>query len=54
VGSGKFVAYYCKGDVVVAVATLMRDPVAAHFANRLREGKTLSKENVLSEWFKSH
>jgi len=27
VAEGKFVAYYCKGDNVIAVATLMRDPV---------------------------
>ena len=49
---GKFIAYYCKGDLVVAVATLMRDPVASHFANRLRDGKTLLKENIQTEWFK--
>jgi len=53
VADGKFVAYYCKGDIVVAVATLMRDPIAAHFANHLRSGKTLLKENVTTEWYKA-
>ncbi len=52
VAEGKFVAYFCKGDNVIAVATLMRDPIAAHFANLLREGNILLKENALSEWYK--
>jgi hypothetical protein len=30
----------------------MRDPIAAHFANLLREGNILLKENALSEWYK--
>jgi hypothetical protein len=52
VADGKFVAYFCKGDSVVAVATLMRDPIAAHFANLLRGGGLLLKENALHEWYK--
>jgi hypothetical protein len=48
VSAGKFVAYYCKGDDVMAVATLGRDPIAAKFANLLRERKVLSKSEALA------
>ena len=44
--SAKFVAYYICGGTVAAVATLMRDPVAADFANMTQEGKTLTKEEA--------
>ena len=44
--SAKFVAYYICGETVAAVATLMRDPVAADFANMTQEGKTLTKEEA--------
>ena len=44
--SAKFVAYYICGETVAAVATLMRDPVAAEFANMTQEGKTLTKEEA--------
>jgi hypothetical protein len=53
VAEGKFVAYYCKGDIVLAVATLMRDPIAAHFANLLRDGKILSKKDAMSFWYEN-
>ncbi len=46
VSSGQFVAFYCQGSTVAAVATLGRDPVAARFANLLAGGKTLLKENI--------
>merc|ERR1719319_233671 len=39
VESGSFVAKYCKDDDVLAVATLGRDPVAADFANLIKDGK---------------
>ena len=43
VDSAKFVAYYMQGDTVAAVASLMRDPVAADFANLALEGKALTR-----------
>ena len=46
VDEGNFVAYYCKEEEVVAVATLMRDPVAAEFANDLLAGKELNKSDI--------
>jgi len=47
VAAGKFVAYFCKGDDVMAVATLGRDPIAAKFANVLRGGEILKKSAAL-------
>ena len=44
----KFLAFYCIDDLVVAVATLNRDPIAAHFANLRKEGQQLRKVNALS------
>ena len=35
VAEGSFAAYYCKGEEVVAVGTLKKDPRAAQFANLL-------------------
>ena len=49
VKDGKFIAYYLKNDIVMAVATLGRDPVAADFANVLLEGDILRKENLTNE-----
>ena len=46
---GKFVAFYMKNDIVVAVATLGRDPVAADFANLLHEGNILRREHINNE-----
>ncbi|KAJ5233390.1 uncharacterized protein N7469_005156 [Penicillium citrinum] len=44
---GKFVAYYCNGDVVVAVATMGMDPVMAKVATLMRGGKMVGKKEVL-------
>ena len=46
VQDGKFVAFYIKNDIVQSVATLMRDPVAADFANLLLEGKCLRADEI--------
>ena len=40
---------YMKNNIVVAVATLGRDPVAADFANLLHEGNILQRENIMNE-----
>jgi len=48
---GKLLAFYCRGETVLAVATLGRDPVAAAFANLVKSGKHLSKTEAL-EWSK--
>ena len=47
VDSAKFVAYYMQGDTVAAVASLMRDPVAADFANLSLEGKVLTRAEAV-------
>ncbi|KAJ8044206.1 Apoptosis-inducing factor 3 [Holothuria leucospilota] len=44
----KFIAYYARGDYVVAVATLNSDPVASKFAEFLASGKRLKKSQVMS------
>jgi len=44
----KLLAMYCKGDVVRAVATLGRDPVAATFANLLKSGGVLNKADAVA------
>ena len=46
VSSGQFEAYFCVGDKVVAVATLGRDPVAADFANKISQGRTIRKIDI--------
>ncbi|KAK3928509.1 Apoptosis-inducing factor 3 [Frankliniella fusca] len=43
-----FIAHYCVGNEVVAVATVGSDPAAAKFAEMLGMKKTLSKEDVKS------
>jgi len=48
---GSLLAWYMKEEVVVAVATLGRDPVASHFANFVKEGGTLRKEDT-EQWIK--
>ena len=53
VEEGKFVAFYMKNDIVVAVATLGRDPVAADFANLLLEGNILRRENIKNEQWRN-
>lgn len=47
--AGKILAIYCKGEVVCAVATMGRDPLAARFANLVKSGGVLRKEEAL-EW----
>lgn len=42
-GEGKFVAYYCKGDTVVAVASMGKDPAMTKSAELMREGAMPSK-----------
>ena len=44
--NAKFVAYYCKGDVVVAVATMAMDPVMAKSAELMRRGNMPSKKDI--------
>lgn len=48
----KFVAYFCKGDEVIAAASIASDPIVAKFAEFIYEGKKLSKSQVTSEWYK--
>lgn len=42
----KFIAYYCKGETVVAVATMQRDPVMSHAAELMRRGGMPSKSEL--------
>jgi len=51
VDGANFVAYYFVSgqDTVAAVATLMRDPVAADFANLTGEGKSLKRSDIADE-----
>lgn len=44
----KFVAYYTKGDEVVAVASMMKDPAMTMAAELMRSGKMLSKKDLQS------
>lgn len=44
--NGKFAAYYAKGDEIVAVASMMMDPVMVKCAELMRRGKMLSKLDV--------
>ena len=48
----KLLAIYCTRDQVSAVATLGMDPVAAKFANFVKTGNILRKEDAL-EWCKN-
>ncbi|KAJ5757102.1 uncharacterized protein N7511_007284 [Penicillium nucicola] len=45
-GEGKFVAFYTKGEVVVAVATMGVDPVMVKSAELMRVGRMLGKKEV--------
>jgi hypothetical protein len=42
----KFAAYYTHGETVVAVATMMMDPVMAKCAELMRRGKMPSKKDL--------
>lgn len=44
-----FIAYYCHGDKVVALASLGKDPAAARYADMLQHGKSLTKQEVLDD-----
>ncbi|KAI0412647.1 hypothetical protein F5X98DRAFT_367116 [Xylaria grammica] len=44
----KFVAYYCKGDTVVAVASMGKDPAMTKSAELMREGVMPSKGELQS------
>ncbi|XP_059829232.1 apoptosis inducing factor mitochondria associated 4 isoform X2 [Hypanus sabinus] len=51
----RFVAFYIKGDTVIAVCSLNYDPVVSQVAEVLASGKTISKEEASSEdmpWIK--
>jgi len=41
-----FVAYYTKGDEVVAVASMMKDPYMVQCAELMRRGKMVSKKDI--------
>jgi NADPH-dependent 2,4-dienoyl-CoA reductase/sulfur reductase-like enzyme len=41
--TAKFVAYYCKGDTVVAMASMGKDPAMSQSAELMRRGKMPSK-----------
>lgn len=43
---GKFAAYYAKGDKVVAVASMMMDPIMVKSAELMRHDKMLSKADI--------
>ncbi|KAI1085216.1 hypothetical protein F5B20DRAFT_521390 [Whalleya microplaca] len=45
-GAGKFVAYYCKGETVVAMASMMVDPTMAKSAELLRLDAMPSKSEL--------
>ncbi|KAL1961861.1 hypothetical protein VTN77DRAFT_985 [Rasamsonia byssochlamydoides] len=44
--NAKFAAYYCKGETVVAVATMQTDPVMVKSAELMRRGKMPSKKEI--------
>ncbi|OAP64510.1 hypothetical protein AYL99_00482 [Fonsecaea erecta] len=44
--NGKFAAFYCKGDTVVAMASMMMDPIMVKSAEMMRHGKMLSKSDI--------
>lgn len=45
----KFIAYYIKDEVVVAVASMNSDPVVSQFAELLASGRELSKSEIQSD-----
>ncbi|KAL9620451.1 MAG: hypothetical protein Q9160_005036 [Pyrenula sp. 1 TL-2023] len=46
--NGKFAAYYAKGETIVAVASMMMDPIMAQSAELMRRGKMPSKSDLKS------
>lgn len=45
-GKQSFVAYYCKGEDVVAVASMMKDPYMVQCAELMRRGKMPGKSEI--------
>ncbi|XP_052800272.1 apoptosis-inducing factor 3-like isoform X2 [Mya arenaria] len=45
----KFVAFYTKGDEVVAVASLNFDPIVSQAAEMFQAGKTITKQEIQSD-----
>ncbi|KAK0951564.1 Apoptosis-inducing factor 1 [Friedmanniomyces endolithicus] len=45
-GKQSFVAYYCKGEEVVAVASMMKDPYMTQSAELMRRGKMPKKSEL--------
>ena len=44
----KFAAFLCEGDVVQAVVTMNFDPLTIQFSELMRQGKILSKLDIIS------
>ncbi|KAI9810230.1 MAG: hypothetical protein M1827_006364 [Pycnora praestabilis] len=44
--NGKFAAYYAKGETVVAVASMMMDPIMSQSAELMRRGKMPTKSDL--------
>ncbi|KIW88072.1 uncharacterized protein Z519_11182 [Cladophialophora bantiana CBS 173.52] len=44
--NNKFAAFYCKGDTVVAMASMMMDPIMVKSAELMRRGKMLTKSDI--------
>jgi hypothetical protein len=44
--NAKFVAYYTKGETVVAVATMQTDPVMSQASELMRSGKMPNKSEI--------
>jgi len=42
----KFVAYYAKGETIVAVASMMMDPVVMKCVELMRRGEMISKSEI--------
>ena len=47
--NNKFVAYYTKGDEVIALASMQWDPIMSQTAELMRRGKMLSKADIKAE-----
>ena len=44
--NGKFAAYYANGDTIVAVASMMMDPIMSQCAELMRRGKMPGKKDI--------
>lgn len=47
--NSKFVAYYTKGDEVVALASMQWDPIMSKTAELMRKGKMLTKSDIKAD-----